>query len=256
MTTMKAYLLPSVAVLLPLAIFAGAVSAQDAPMPVPTGVAAHNGNAIGEAIVSWDAVPGAAFYRIGWVALPDYQATVADGREWLEAFHFLDAANTGQTQWTLSRLAPGIQYLFTVASNDARKSNPQYGNWSELITLIPKPAPEPVCPADDYLPIQSIGEFSGHGSQASTVLRLEAGLYQAIGSHNGEYNFVVWLERVPDVVSSWQQHDHLFHEGGAVADTEKTFNINNDWMLPGHYVLGVNADGAWKVSITKYGNAD
>ena len=108
MTTVKTYLLPPVVILLLLTIFAGAVSAQDTPLPAPTGITVHNGNNTGEAIVSWHAVPDAAFYRIGWVALPDYQATVDAGRDWLEAFHFLDAANTGQTQWTLSRLAPGI----------------------------------------------------------------------------------------------------------------------------------------------------
>ncbi len=150
MTTVKAYFLMPVAILLLLAIFAGAVSAQDAPLPAPTGIAANNGNAIGEAIVSWDTVPGAAFYRIGWVALPDYQATVADGRDWLEAFHFLDIANTRQTQWTLSRLTPGVQYAFIVASNDARHGNPQYGNWSELITLTPESETKPPVSPKDY----------------------------------------------------------------------------------------------------------
>ena len=128
------------ATLMLLAAFtAGNVNAQTAALTAPTGTSAANGSERGQVIVSWDAVEDAAFYRIGWVALPDYDTTVAAGRDWLEAFHFLDAANTGQTQWTLTRLSPGVEYYFIVASNDNRNGVPQYSAWSNLLTLTPAP---------------------------------------------------------------------------------------------------------------------
>ena len=121
------------------AFTAGNANAQTAAPAAPAGTSAVNGSETGQVIVSWNAVPDAAFYRIGWVARPDYDATVAAGRDWLEAFHFLDAANTGQTQWTLTRLSPGVEYYFIVASNDNRNGVPQYGDWSNLLTLTPAP---------------------------------------------------------------------------------------------------------------------
>ncbi len=113
----------------------GMAQAQGVTPPAPTGLVAVNGPNPGEALLSWNAVADAAFYRIGWVAFPDYEAKVAAGHDWLEAFHFLDAANTGQTQWALTRLSPGVQYYFIIASNDARNGTPQYGEWSEPLTL-------------------------------------------------------------------------------------------------------------------------
>ena len=179
-----------------------------------------NGSETGQVIVSWNAVADAVYYRIGWVAKPDYEATVAARRDWLEAFHFLDAANTGQTQWTLTRLSPGVDYYFIVASNDNRNGVPQYGDWSNLLTLTPASSVDyadqyPNCDAvrahhpggvkqgspvyrsaldrdgdgiaceatsavltGNYLPIQSIGTFTGIGDGADNVIRLEAGVYR------------------------------------------------------------------------------
>ena len=139
-TTMKFKMALLMATLMLLAAFtAGNVSAQTVAPAAPTGTSAVNGSETGQVIVSWNAVADAAYYRIGWVAKPDYEATVAAGRDWLEAFHFLDAANTGQTQWTLTRLSPGVDYYFIVASNDNRNGVPQYGAWSNLLTLTAAP---------------------------------------------------------------------------------------------------------------------
>ena len=259
MTTVKTYLLTPVTVLLLMAIFAGAVSAQDAPLPAPTGVAAANGNAVGEAIVSWNAVPGAAFYRIGWVAFPDYQATVSEGRDWLEAFHFLDAANTGQTQWTLSRLSPGVPYYFIVASNDARNGTPQYGNWSERITLTPAltptptPTPAPAPSAASCLPVQSIGTFTGSGNDAGNVLYLAAGQYRVTAHQTGKSNYIVDL--IPTFSISILAEQLLVNVIGTERD-DRTFSIGSRLQPAGVYALEVAADGDWTLTITKYGGAD
>ena len=71
---------------------------------------------------------------------------MAAGRDWLEAFHFLDAANTGQTQWALKRLSPGVEYYFIIASNDARNGDSTVRRMvrtadAEWTTLLPVQPP-------------------------------------------------------------------------------------------------------------------
>lgn len=120
---------------------------QDAPAP-PTNVTAVNGANIGEAVVSWDAVADAKYYRIGWIAYPDYEAVSAAGRDWMEAFAFVDVANNGQSSHTLNRLVHGVRYAFIVASNSARYGVPEWSGWATL-ELTDVPRRQPVCPTPE-----------------------------------------------------------------------------------------------------------
>ena len=92
----------------------------------PSNVAAQNTGNPGEVLISWDAVPGAAYYRIGWVAYADVEPIIAVGGDWLERFAFIDIQNRGQTEHLITRLTPGVQYAFIVASNDGRYGIPQW----------------------------------------------------------------------------------------------------------------------------------
>ena len=72
----------------------------------PANVRAVNGVEPGQAVVRWDAVADAAYYRIGWVNMETFRAVQAEGgREWLDVFAFHDVVNRGQTSQTLSDLA-------------------------------------------------------------------------------------------------------------------------------------------------------
>ena len=108
--------------LIALAAISGASSTASAQnvLVAPTNVTAANGAQPGEVIVSWDPVPGAAYYRIGWVVYEDYEAAVDAGGDWLETFAFIDISNRGQTGHTISRMTPGERHAFIVASNDSR----------------------------------------------------------------------------------------------------------------------------------------
>ena len=113
-------------------------------LPAPTNVAAANGSNYGEATVSWTAVAGAVYYRIGWIAAPDFAAIRAQQPwpyedYWLEAFHFVDIQNQGQTSFPLTRLTPGTQYAFLVASNDNRYGEPSWSKWSPWLELASAP---------------------------------------------------------------------------------------------------------------------
>ena len=80
----------------------------------PANVQAVNGPNAGEAIVSWDAVTGVTWYRVGWISQKDYLAAVATGGDALQSYVFADVQNT--TTYTVVRLEPGENYFFTVAS--------------------------------------------------------------------------------------------------------------------------------------------
>ena len=117
----------------------------------PANVRAVNGPNPGEAIVSWDAVPAAAYYRVGWVSLPNYEAVTDAGRDWREAFYFVDLKNAGQTSFTVSRLEPGAQHVFMVAGNSSLWGEPQWSGPALLTlnsdtTACPTPTPGPTDP--------------------------------------------------------------------------------------------------------------
>ena len=109
--------------------------AQAGPAP-PANVRAVNGDTPGQAVVRWDAVDAAAFYRIGWVNMETFRAVQAEGgREWLDVFAFQDVVNRGQTFQTRSDLAPGVEYAFIVASVEHRFGNARsWSDWAYLTT--------------------------------------------------------------------------------------------------------------------------
>ena len=56
------------------------------PSLKPQNVQAADGANLGEVIVTWDAVAGAAYYRIGYVSKAELQAVQKAGRPWTEAY--------------------------------------------------------------------------------------------------------------------------------------------------------------------------
>ena len=113
-----------------------------APPAAPANARVADGETAGTVVMAWDTVDGAAFYRIGWVAMDDIPAVRAEGREWLDAFVFADVANRGQTAYTITGLVPGRDYAFIVASVGQRFG---VGAWSEWAYLTP--AGVASCPA-------------------------------------------------------------------------------------------------------------
>ena len=129
------------------------VARGQSSVPAPSNVSVANGNNLGEVVVSWDEVNGAAFYRVGWVALDDYFALPAQELWpyedfWLEVFRFIDIGNREQTSHTLTLLTPGIQYNFIVASNDTRYGAPAWSDWAGWLELSSPAQPTPQQPLD------------------------------------------------------------------------------------------------------------
>ena len=124
-----------------LAAIGGNVPPVDAQqsLPAPTNVAVADGPNPGEVVIAWTKVPAAKFYRIGWIAEEDYLAIDAAKGDVLEAFAFIDVSNRGQNVHTLTRLTPGVNYVFLLASNTARYGEPKL---SAPVTLTVKDYPQ------------------------------------------------------------------------------------------------------------------
>ena len=202
----------------------------------PSNVAAQNTANPGEVRISWDAVPDAAYYRIGWVAYADVEPIIAAGGDWLEHFAFIDIENRGQTQRTITRLTPGVQYAFIMASNDGRYGTPRWptaSGWA-FLTLNEAPATQaslgstavnltwsavpgaayyrigwvvyadvaPIIEAGgDWLEHFAFIDIANRGQTEHTIARLTPGLQYAfiVAGNEGRYGTPQW----PDA-SGWQ----------------------------------------------------
>ena len=104
--------------------------------PPATNIQVGDGSNPGQVIITWDAVPEATYYRIGYVNMDsDYKDAKAVG-DWKEAFLYVDVANRGQRSYTIKRLEQGANHAFTVLTNGSRYSQPTWPSnpaWRYLI---------------------------------------------------------------------------------------------------------------------------
>ena len=91
-----------------------------------TNIEVRVGSAPDEVAVSWDTVPGATHYRVGYVNMEvDYHLAKASCTgEWIEAFVYVDVnarnipVREGRAQYTIRRLSAGARHAFTVLASD------------------------------------------------------------------------------------------------------------------------------------------
>lgn len=92
----------------------------------PQNIRVTNGPNAGEVEVVWDAVEGAAYYRITWTQVDEYKATVDAGRPWTDAFYFADVRNPA-TARTVKGLVPETDYWFFVGGQAVYNGAPVWG---------------------------------------------------------------------------------------------------------------------------------
>ena len=144
-----AALIITVATLIAGATYAYAHDSNPAPATAPAGLSISDTDTPGDVTVSWQPVAGAAYYRIGWVALDDFYAVTDAGREWLDAFAFTDISDRGQAAHTIRGLRTGQEYAFI-----AGRLNNRFGNaaWSEWAYHTPADVHNPPPPAPTTTP--------------------------------------------------------------------------------------------------------
>ena len=290
---MKSYItvLALVAVLSIAAVIGGAPPAHaQGTIPAPANVNVADSENPGDVIITWDAVPSAAYYRIGWVAYPYVEISEEGGRPWSEAFAFFDVENIGQTSRTIRRLTPGVLYAFRVASNVSLNEEPSWSGWV-LLDLAAAPAVDhrsqyPNCdavrehfpggvrqgspiyrsdldrdgdgiaceptsstPSGDFLPIQSIGTFTGTGNSEDVIIRFESGSYRVITTHNGNEGLIADIRGIYS-----NGYDRLadLSVRGDRRDVRIVIMGEGRYAEPaGDYLLLVEGDGDWEIRIDR-----
>ena len=109
------------------------IARGQSPPLLTTSVRVVNGGELGEANLTWNAVEGATYYRVGWMADEDYRRALGDpDREWEKEVRYSNIVNRGQPTWTVTRLSPGIKYWFAVGSHNAFYGEPEWSAWKAL----------------------------------------------------------------------------------------------------------------------------
>ena len=240
------------------AIAAPPFTSAQSSLTAPANVAASHGSEPGVVLLEWDPVPEATFYRIGWVAFDDYQAATDTGKDWLEAFAFVDVANVQQTSHTVARLTPGEYYAFIVAANDSRYGEPEWSEWAQL-TL--NPAPQPICPVEEIppdclelgtcAPITGIGTYSGAGDSAQHFINLTAGIYRFTASRsNTDGNFFVDMVELA-TGNSRSVGIYGRNESGGQELLTIYRNGNSFQQQQGTFILDVDTDHDWRITIER-----
>ena len=101
-------------------------AAAQSGVPPVTNIQLAPGPNSGEVVISWNAVPQATHYRIGYVNMEvDYHLAKASCEgEWIEAFIYVDVnarnfpVNNGRAEYTIRRLVPGAKHAFTVLTSN------------------------------------------------------------------------------------------------------------------------------------------
>ena len=110
------------------------------PTPTPdvvaptTDIIVRDGTNPGEVIVSFDAVPDATHYRIGYVNMEtDYPlAKGSTTGDWINAFVYVDEdarnlqVSNGRAEYTVRRLTQGVRHAFTVLASGDVVNNREY----------------------------------------------------------------------------------------------------------------------------------
>ena len=138
---MKRIALPVIAVLAAatLAVIGGWLAldneaqAQTA-LSAPANVQVADGENTGEVVVSWDAVDGAAGYRVLWVNLGAGRVVHNAGGDWQIAAQSVDVAAGGTASYTLTvnGLAPGTEYVIRVGSKSSSAAEPVWASWKYI----------------------------------------------------------------------------------------------------------------------------
>ena len=130
MRSIKSLTLPFLALVLAALVSVVVATAPPAEaqggVPPVTNIQLRDGLNPGEVVISWDAVPQATHYRIGYVNMEvDYHfAKASCTREWIEAFVYVDVnarnmpVKNRRAEYTVRRLSQGARHAFTVLTSN------------------------------------------------------------------------------------------------------------------------------------------
>ena len=98
----------------------------------------------GELEITWDSIPGAQYYTVGWINWTEGQPVHADGGDWLSFFNYTTVEGS-QTSYTVKGLDGGDNYYANIRATDvagitAGRFGGSYSTWSDWSSSPAQPA--------------------------------------------------------------------------------------------------------------------
>ena len=93
-----------------------------------------DGDEPGEALITWDAVPGASGYSVRWMNVNAATLLQRIGGPWQDIIESIDLDESGQATYTLTlnSLTPGTVYAFGIGSRVGQSKNTKWSGWTTL----------------------------------------------------------------------------------------------------------------------------
>ena len=154
------------------ALLIAGIAATPATLAQPDVPAVQATSTGGEIVISWDRVPGAQYYTVGWVNWTKGKPVSDAGGDWLSLFHYTTVLGS-ETSYTVKGLDEGEDHFAIIRATDvggAGRFGGGYSQWSAWSSSSAQPAGqhgEGFCPITG-LPLPPTGYLSV--SQSSTPL--------------------------------------------------------------------------------------
>lgn len=160
----------------------GAVAATPAVLSTPDAPTVEPAGNPGEIRISWDRIPGAQYYTVGWVDWTEAKPVLDAGGDWLSLFHYATVSGD-VTGYTVKGLEGGDDYYGIMRATDAEdRFGGGYSPWSEWSSRPVQPVGRPglTPPQGRYLGVgetivSESGGFSFTLTNASTPSRVLLG---------------------------------------------------------------------------------
>ena len=182
-----------------LTLNSGALSCPTQPAVAPSTTSAlrvSNGSRLGQVVVSWDVVAGTTGYRVGWLAVPDFEAN-RDNDRWRERFAYSDISG-GSSYYTVTRLTPGIAYYFILGRKQG--DDIVWSQWAALALNADAVACPPSGPTQNF-PVSAVGGDYDHDDDGLIEVRTLAQLNVIRLDPDG--NSLVDIDALPEYLAAF-----------------------------------------------------
>ena len=182
-----------------LTLNSGALSCPTQPAVAPSTTSdlrVSNGSNPGEVVVSWDVVAGMTGYRVGWLAVPDFEAN-RDNDRWRERFAYSDISG-GSSYYTVTRLTPAIAYYFILGRKQG--DDIVWSQWAALALNADAVACPPSGPTQNF-PGSAVGGDYDHDDDGLVEVRTLAQLNVIRLDPDG--NSLVDIDALPEYLAAF-----------------------------------------------------
>ena len=243
----------AIAVLLAVAAAPGVLNQPAAPAIQST----QNG---GELEITWDAIPGAQFYTVGWINWTEGQPVHSSGGDWLSLFHYTTVAGD-RASYTVKGQNGGDNHFAIIRATDVGGTSGRFGGgysaWSSWSSQPAQPAGQPTqgdppttdCMADGTcIPVLSLGTYSGTGDNTAHVFDLSSGVHRMTLTGDALVS--------AELIATETGRNIFYFDYISSGDTSAEELVTVDPDDTGTYLLEIDADNQakWTFTIERVGS--